>query len=78
MIKNFFKIIGFHHTLGIIAILCKTILTTEPIYRTYCGDYPLSPDFEAFSLSISLSEVGTKGKAEGVRLNVLRFFLFPN
>ena len=47
--KNiFFKIIGSHHTLSIIAI-CKTIVTTEPIYKTYCGVYPLLPDFEALN-----------------------------
>ena len=46
-------------------------MATEPIYRTYCGVYPLSPDFKAFSLSISLSEVGTKDKEKGIRLNVL-------
>ena len=28
--------------------MCKTILTTEPIYRTYCGVYPLSPDVKDF------------------------------
>ena len=69
-----FKIIGSHYTLNIIAI-CKTIVTTEPIYRTYCGVYPLSRDFKAFSLSVSLSEVGTKFKEErnyeGIRLHVL-------
>ena len=65
-----FEIIGSHHTLNIIAI-CKTIVTTEPIYRTYRGVYPLAPDFKAFSFSISLSEVGTKGKEEGIRLHVL-------
>ena len=51
------------------------IVTTEPIYRTYCGFYPLSLDFKAFILSISLSEVGTKFKEErnyeGIRLLVL-------
>ena len=65
-----FEIVGSHHTLNIIAI-CKTIVTTEPIYRTYCGVYPLSPDLKVFSFSISLSEVGTKGKEEGIRLHVL-------
>ena len=69
-----FKIIGSHHTLSIIAI-CKTIVTTEPTYRTYRGVYPLSPNFKAFSLSVSLSEVGTKFKEErnyeGIRLHVL-------
>ena len=69
-----FKIIGSHHTLNIIAI-CKTIVTTEPIYRAYCEFYPLSPDFKAFSLSFSLFEVGTKfkeeGNYEGIRLLVL-------
>ena len=69
-----FKIIRSRHTLNIIAI-CKTIVTTEPIYRTYCGVYPRSRDFKAFSLSISLSEVGTKFKEEenyeGIRLHVL-------
>ena len=69
-----FKIKGSHHTLNIIAI-CKTIVTTEPIYRTYCGVYPFSPDFKAFSLSVSLSEVGTtfkvEGNYEGIRLHVL-------
>ena len=69
-----FKIIGSHHTLNIIGI-CKTIVTTEPIYRIYCGVCPLSPDFKTFSLSISLSEVGTKFRGEGnyevIRLHVL-------
>ena len=69
-----FKIIGSHHTLNIIAI-CKTIVTTEPIYRTYFGLYPLSPDFKAFSLSILQSEVRKKfkeeGNYEGIRLHVL-------
>ena len=50
--------------------ICKTN-AAEFIHRIYCGVYPLSPDFKAFSLSISLSEVGTKGKEEGVRLHVL-------
>ena len=65
-----FEIIGSHHTLNIIAT-CKTIVITEPIYRTYCGVYPPSPDFKAFSFSVSLSEVGTTGKEEGIRLHVL-------
>ena len=59
-----FKVIGSHRTLSIIA-LCKTIVITEPVYRTCCGVYPLSPDFKVFSLSVSLSEVGTKFKEEG-------------
>ena len=63
-----------HHTLNVIAI-CKTIVTREPIYRTYCGVYPLSPDCKSFSLSVSLSEVGTNFKEEenyeGIRLLVL-------
>ena len=46
-----FKITESRHTLNITAI-CTTIVTTEPIDRTYCGVYPLSPDFKAFSLSI--------------------------
>ena len=71
-----FKIIGSHHILNIIAI-CKTIVTTEPIYKTYCGVYLLSPDFKAFSFSISLSKVGTKDEEEGIRLHVLLdVFLF--
>ena len=45
--------IGSHHTLNIIAI-CKTILATEPIYRTYCGFYPLSSDFKDFYVFFSL------------------------
>ena len=86
--KNiYFEIIGSHYTLNIIAI-CKTIVTTEPIYRTYCGVYPISPDFKDFSFSISLSEVGNftislsevgaKGKEEGIRLHVLLdvFYIF--
>ena len=56
-----FKIIGSHHILNIIAI-CKTIVTKESTYRTYFGVYPFSRDFKAFSLSISLSEVGAKFK----------------
>ena len=56
-----FKITGSHHTLKIIAI-CKMIVATEPVYRTYCVVYPLSPDFKIFSISILLSEVGTKFK----------------
>ena len=55
------KIIGSHHTLKIIAI-CKTIVTTKPIYRTNCVVYPLLPNFKNFSLSILLSEVGTNSK----------------
>ena len=51
--------------------ICKTIVTTELIYRTYCGVYPLSPDFAAFSLSILLFEAGTKFKEERIRLHVL-------
>ena len=71
-----FEIIGSYCTSNIIAI-CKTIVTTEPIYRTYCGIYPFSPDFKAFSFSISRSEVGTEGKKEGIRLHVfLDFFLY--
>ena len=74
MIKVFknicFKIIGSHHTLNIIAI-CKTIVTTEPIYRAYCRVYLLSLDFKSSSFSISISEVGTKGREEGIRLHVL-------
>ena len=70
--KNiYFKIIGSHHTLKMIAT-CKMIVATEPVYRTYCVVYPLSPDFKAFSLSILLSEVGTKFKEQenykGIRL----------
>ena len=77
MIKNFFKIIGFHHSFNIIAI-CKMHVATEPMYRTYCGVYPLPPDFKAFTLSISLSEVGTKDKKEGIRFHVLldTFYIF--
>ena len=59
-----FKVTGSHRTLSIIA-LCKTIVITETVYRTCCGVYPLSPDFKVFSLSVSLSEVGTKFKEEG-------------
>ena len=72
-----FKIIGSHHTLNII-VVCKTIVTTEPTYRTYCEGYPLSPYFKVFSLSISISEVGTKGTEEGIRLNILLdvFYIF--
>ena len=69
-----FKIIWSHHTLNVITI-CKTIVTKEPIYKTYCGVYPFSPVFKGFGLSISLSEVGTKFKEEenyeGIRLLVL-------
>ena len=69
-----FKIIGSHHTLNII-VICKTFVATEPIYRTYCRVYLVSPDFKAFSLPISLSEVGAKSKEEGnyegIRLLVL-------
>ena len=64
-----FKIIKFHHTLNII-VICKTHGATEPIYKIYCGVYPLSADFKAFRISISLSEVGTKGKV-GIRFYVL-------
>ena len=71
-----FKITGSHHTLNIIAI-CKTHMAIEPIYRTYCGVYPLSPDFQTFSLLISLSEIGTKDKEERIKLHVLLdFFIF--
>ena len=52
-----FKIIESHHTLNIIFI-CKTYVPTKPIYRTYCGVNPLSPDFKVFSFSISLSQAG--------------------
>ena len=48
-----FKIIGSHHTLNIIAI-CKTIVTTEPIYRTYHGAYPLSPDFKVDLINFTI------------------------
>ena len=59
-------------------VYIKTIVTTEPFYRTSCGVYPLSPDFKAFSFCISLSEVETKDKEEGIRLHVLLdvFFIF--
>ena len=70
MIRHCFNIIESHHTLNII-VVCKTYVATEPIYRTYCGIYPLSPDFKAFSLSVSLSEVVTKGKEDGIRLHAL-------
>ena len=72
-----FKIIGSHHTLNII-VLCKTFVAKEPIYRTYCGVYPLWPDFKAFSFSILLSEVRTKGKEERISLYVLfdAFYIF--
>ena len=60
---------------GHIISICKTVVTAEPIYKTYCGVYPLSPHFKAFSLSILLSEVGTEFKEkenyEGIRLHVL-------
>ena len=50
-------------------------MVTELIYRTYCGIYLLSTSFKAFSLLISLSEVGTVqriGKlCKNVRLHVL-------
>ena len=71
------KTIGSHHTLNII-VICKTYVATEPTCRTYCGNYPLSPDFKAFSFLISLSEVGTNGKEEGIRLHVLLdvFYIF--
>ena len=55
------EIIGSHHTLKIIA-MCKTIVTTKPIYKTICVVYPLSPCFKNFSLSNSLSEVETNSK----------------
>ena len=48
-----FKIIGSHYTLNIIAI-CKTIVTTEPIYRTYHGAYPLSPDFKVDLINFTI------------------------
>ena len=70
-----FEIMGSHHTLNIIAI-CKTIVTTEAIYRTYSEVYPLSPHFKVFSFAISLSEVGTKGKEEGIRLHVLLYVFY--
>ena len=50
---------------------CETYVATEPIYRTYCGVYPLSFDFKVFSFLISLFEVGTNGKEGGIRLYVL-------
>ena len=69
-----FKIAGSHHTLKII-VICKTFVVSEPIYRSCSGIYPVSPDFKAFSLSISLSKVGAKNKEEGnyegIRLLVL-------
>ena len=58
-----FKITGSHHTLNIFAI-CETIVAIEPIYRTYCVVYPLSPDFKIFSLSNSIFLVGTTLKEE--------------
>ena len=61
---------GSHHTLNII-VICKTHVATEPIYRTYCEVYPLSPDFKAFSFSILLYEVETKRKEEGIKLHIL-------
>ena len=72
-----FKIIGSHPTLSII-VICKTYVTIEPIYRNYCGVYPLSRDFKAFSFSISLPETETKRKEEGIRLHVLLhvFYIF--
>ena len=42
-------------------------MAMEPIFRTYCGVYPPSPDFKAFSLS----DVGAKVKEEGKRFHVL-------
>ena len=53
-------------------------VTIEPIYRTYCGVYPLSPEFKAYRFSILLSEVGTKGKEKGIRLYALLdlFYIF--
>ena len=76
-----FEIIGSRHTLNII-VICKTFVETEPSYRTYCGVYPLSPDFKAFSLSISLSEVRAKRKEEGImkeqdHMYYLIFSMFP-
>ena len=76
-----FEIIGSRHTLNII-VICKTFVATEPSYRTYCGVYPLSPDFKAFSLSISLSEVRAKRKKEGIMkeqdyMYYLIFSMFP-
>ena len=65
-----FKIIGSHHTLNI-TVICKMYVATEPIYRTFCGVCPLSPDFKVFSFSISLSEVGKKGEEDGIGLHVL-------
>ena len=70
VIKHLFQIIGSRHTLNIITI-CKMHMAMESIYRTYCGVYPLPPDFKAFNLSISLSEVGTKDKEEGIKFHVL-------
>ena len=65
VLKNIcFRIIGSHHTLNII-VESKTFVAIESIYRTYCGVYPVLPDFKVFSLSISLSEVGAKSKEEG-------------
>ena len=46
-------------------------MAMESIYRTYCGAYPPSPDFKVFSLSISLSDVGSKDEEEGIRFHVL-------
>ena len=46
-------------------------MAMKSIYRTYYGVYPLQPDFKAFSLSISLSEVGKKEKEEGIKFHVL-------
>ena len=60
-----FKIIGSHHNLNII-VICKAFAATEPNYRTYCGVYSLSPDFRAFTLSISLSKVRAKSKEDGI------------
>ena len=62
--------IGSHHTLNII-VINKTYASTKSIHRTYCLVYPLAFDFKAFSLSISLSQVGTKGNKERIRLLAL-------
>ena len=49
--KICFKIIGSHHTL-IIIVICKTIVTTEPISRTYCEGHPLSSNFKVINFTI--------------------------
>ena len=66
-----FILIGLHHTLNII-VISKMYVATESIYRTYCGVYPFSSEFKAFSLSIGRN----KEKRRGKKITCITFFLY--